>query len=873
MRKLFLTLVSCFVAVLASGQTDIKVQAPNVVAADEQFNVTFIIEGEDSPTDFQWSSGGDFQILWGPQSGRSTSIQVINGKRSKSVQSTYTYVLRPTGSGKCEIAPASAKVKGKEITSKPVSIQVAAAGAASSSRPSQHSSQSSTQSSGQTQQRQQVGIQDDDIFMKLELSRTKVVVGEPIIATLKLYQRVNIGAFENVSFPTFNGFWSQEIEAPTNIEFQREVVDGQIYNAALLRRFVLIPQHQGQITIDPAELVCVVNIRVSPGGTSIFDGFFDDYRTVRKKVSTGSRVVDVSPLPAGAPASFGGGVGTFEISAKLSRDSLKTHEAASLLVTVTGKGNVSLLEAPKVSFPPDMEVYDTKVSEKVEKNGLSGSKYYEFPFIPRSYGDFVIEPIKYSYYDVDKAMYVTLETPAIPVTVAKGNETDAGGVIIAGPSQKDVRTLGSDIRFISTKAPGLVQKGDFLVGSKLFWILVAVLFILAVAAWAAFRKVAARRADVVGTRNRKATKMALKRLHLASDFLKRNLYTAFYEELHKALLGFISDKLNMPVAELSRDRISDALKTGNVSDSLAETFIGILDACEFARYAPDAGHDAMAAHYEAAVEVISSIDSNMKGKKTDTRSHVLALLLLLAMPFAASAQSDSYVDSLWNAANAAYADGRWSDAAYDYRMISDMGLESAALYCNTGDAYYKDGNVPMAILYYERALKLDPSYGDAKYNLELMNALIQDRIDPVPEFILKVWAKDVCYVMDSDAWAISFIVFLALTLAMVLLFVLAPSASGRRTGFFTGIVMLVLAVSSLSFSIWQKKDYMSADEAVVMRPVTSVKSSPSSGSSTDLFILHEGTKVRVIDEVGRWNNIELADGRQGWLPAEDVEII
>ena len=869
MRKLFLTLFSCLIAVSVFGQDNIKVQAPNVVAADEQFNVTFIIEGESRTTDFQWSSGSDFQILWGPQSGHSTSIQIINGKRSKSVQSTYTYVLRPTGSGKFEIGAASAKVNGKEIYSQPVSIQVAAAGAASAQKPSQQSGQSSAQ----PQQRQQTGIQDDDIFMKLDLSRTNVVVGEPIIATLKLYQRVNIGAFENVSFPTFNGFWSQEIEAPTNIEFEREVVDGQIYNAALLRKFVLIPQQQGQITIDPATLVCVVNIRVSPGGTSIFDGFFDDYRTVRKRVSTGSQTVTVAPLPAGAPATFGGGVGSFEISAKLSRDSLKTHEAASLLVTITGKGNVSLLEAPKVSFPPDMEVYDTKVSEKVDKNGLTGSKYYEFPFIPRSYGDFVIEPVKYSYYDVDKGRYITLETAPIPVSVARGNEIDAGGVIIAGPSQKDVKTLGSDIRFINTKAPELMQKGYFFVGSALFVFIVALLLVLAVVLWAVFRKMAARRADVVGTKNRKATKMALKRLQTASDFLKRNLYTAFYEELHKALLGFISDKLNIPAAELSRDRISEALKDGNVSDDLIRTFIGILDACEFARYAPDAGHEAMAAHYDAAVDVISSIDSNMKGKKTDVRSKVLVAMLLMVMPFAASAQNDQYVDSLWNQANAAYADGRWSDAVSDYIMILDMGLESAPLYCNTGDAFFKDGNIPMAILYYERALKLDPSYEDAKYNLELMNALIQDRIDPVPEFILKAWTKEVGYLMDSDSWAVCFIVLFALTLAMVLLFILGPSAAARRTGFFTGILTLLLSVASLSFSLWQKKDYMSADEAVVMRPVTSVKSSPSAGSSTDLFILHEGTKVKVIDEVGRWNNIELADGRQGWLPAEDIEII
>lgn len=867
MKKLFLTVFLALTAVVALAQTDIRVQVHNVVAVDEQFNVTFIVEGESKTTDFTWEPGDDFQLLWGPQQGRSTSVQMVNGKTTKSVQTTYSYVLRPTAQGKFTIPAASAKVKGETIYSKPVTIEVAASSSASKS------SSSSSQSARQSQPRQSQGsvVQDDDIFLNITLSRSNVVVGEPVTATIKLYQRVNVVGFESASFPSFNGFWSQELQAPTNIEFARESYNGQIYNSALLRKFILIPQQQGAVIIDPAELVCLVNVRVSSGGASIFDGFFDDYRTIRKKVSSKPVTVNVAPLPSGAPASFAGGVGEFTVSASISKDSLKTHEAASLLITVSGKGNISLLEAPKVSFPPDMEVYDTKVSDKIDKGGMSGSKYYEFPFIPRSHGDFVIEPVKYAYYDVNKKEYVTLQTEPISINVARGKEVDSGGVVVSGPVQKDVRDLASDIRYISVKSSDLVPKGRFFVGSALFWILAALISASALICWFVFRKVAARRADVVGTKNRKATKMALKRLHLANTFLKQNLYTAFYEELHKALLGFISDKLNIPVAELSRERISEALKAGKVEDAAVDTFISILDACEFARYSPDAGHDAMEAHYTSALEVISSIDSNMKARKSSPKG-VMTLLLLLSLPFAASAQTQ-YQDSLWNAANAAYAEGRWMDAAADYELISSMGLESPALYCNTGDAYFKDGNIPKAILYYERALKLDPSYEDARFNLAFLENSIQDRITAVPEFVLKAWARDACYIMDSDSWAVLFLVLLACTLALVLLFLLAPSVAGRRTGFFAGIVTFVLAVFCLSFSLWQKQDYMKADGAIVMRPVTSVKSSPSSEVSKDLFILHEGTKVKVIDEVGQWKNIELADGRQGWLPSDDIEII
>ena len=848
------------------AQTSIQVQAHKVVSIDEQFNVTFVIEGA-KPTDFNWEPGADFELVWGPQQGRSTSVQIINGKRTESSQTTYSYILRPLKVGKFTLAKASAKVKGDEIYSSPHTIEVVSSGSSSgqSSQPSQNQSS--------RPQSQQGNISDSDLFLRLSLNRSDVVVGEPITATIKLYQRVNISGFEGVSFPSFNGFWSQEIEAPSNIEFQRETYDGQIYNVAVLRKFLLIPQHQGRLNIDPAELVCLVSVRVSSGGNSIFDGFFDEYRNVRKKVQTKPVTVNVSALPAGAPASFGGGVGEFSISASVSKDTVKTHEAASLIVTVSGKGNVALLEAPKVSLPPDMEVYDTKVTSNIAPGGMSGTRKYEYPFIPRSHGDFVIEPIKYSYYDVNQKKYVTLETQPIALTVLKGNDTGSSAtVVVPGSSQKDVKNLDSDVRYINVKDPLLVAKGHFLVGSGLFWIIVTLLVAAATALWLLLRRMAARRADVAGMKNRKATKMALKRLQLAATFLKQNLYTAFYEELHKALLGFIADKLMIPASELSKDKISDALKDGNVPQEDINAFIDILDACEFARYSPSTGNDAMAAHYAAATEVISAIDSSMKTKRSGSKPAMLALLLLAA-PFAAQAHEDAYVDSLWNDANAAYAEGRWDAAVSGYEMISDMGLESAALYCNTGNAYAKSGNVPMAILNYERALKADPSYEDAAYNLELMNTRIQDRIDPVPEFFLKKWLSAISYIMNSDAWAIVSLVLLGLTLAMFLLFLLAPSVAGRRTGFFIGLVLLVFMSFALGFSISQKKTYMNADKAIVMRPVVSVKSSPSTESSKDLFILHEGTKVTVLDQVGTWNNISLADGRQGWLPASDMERI
>jgi len=641
---------------------------------------------------------------------------------------------------------------------------------------------------------------------------------------------------------------------------------------------VIIPQQSGDLRIDPAELVCLVNVKTKSGRTgSIFDDFFDDgYKTVRKRISTPAITVHVSPLPAGAPASFGGGVGEYNITAKLSKDSLKTHDAASVLVTISGNGNVSLLTAPKVKFHPDMDVYDVKTTESTDKGSgsTSGSKTFEYPFIPRSAGDFVIPPIEYSYYDSKAGRYVTVATDSLAYHVEKGSANDpTAQTVNTLPTidRKGVQNLGEDIRFIQARKPSLSSGTKFFVGRPLYWILAALLALAALIIWLATRKMAALRADVAGTKNRKATKMAMNRLKQAGVYLKKDVYSAFYEELHKALLGFIADKLNMGVEDLSKDNIAAQLKERGVSDALTDKFVGLLDACEFARYSPEGGNEAMSAHYQDAIDVISSIDSSMKSHKGGFKAATMIALLLAVAPAANAA--DSYVDSLWNRGVQAYNDGQWETAANAWGALNDAGIENAVVYYNLGNAWFKIGEYPKAILNYERALKLNPSYADARFNLEFANSQIKDKIDEVPEFVLKSWMRKLCYCLSSNVWSVLSLLFLAGFLAMALLFLLSAVPSRRRWGFFSGIVLLLLSIMALSFARWQYKDYRKADSAIVMSPVSSVKSSPSNDSSTDLFVLHGGTKVKILDQVNDWKNVSLSDGRQGWIRSSDIEII
>lgn len=858
-------------ACAAFAQNSIQVQAPDVVGLEEQFNVTFVISGEDSPSDFEWDGGSDFQLLWGPQKGFSSSVNISNGKRTKSAQTTYTYILLPSALGEFQLPVASAMVKGRKIVSSSHSVKVVSNGSSSSGQTS-----GAVASGGDDRAASSPvtsSVSSDDLFLRLNLSKHKAMVGETITATLKLYQRVNIAGFEDAKFPAFNGFWSQETQAPTNIEFHRESVGDKIYNTAVLRGWNLVPQRAGEITVDAAELVCLVNIRSQRAASgSIFDSFFqDDYQTIRKKVSTGPVKIQVSALPAGAPASFGGGVGNFKMSVALTKDALLTHEAASLKVTFTGTGNISLLEAPKVNFPPDFEVYDVKTTD------IAGGKVFEFPFIPRSYGDFTIDPVEYSYFDIGSRKYVSMESQPLPINVGKGKDNPQESTVqyASGVNRKDVKNVGSDIRFIAGKAPAFAAAGTFFAGSPAFWIIAVILVLCAGALYFAFRGMASRRADIAGSKNRKATKMARKRLFLAGDYCKGSLYTAFYEELHKALLGFVSDKFNMDATDMTKENISAKLQEEGVGEDLAADYVGLLDACEFARYSPDAGHDAMNAHYEKAVSVISSIDQSMrKTHKPAAGAAALILLMLMMVPANAGAvDKAAYPDSLWTAGVQAYSAGQWQDAAHQWEKIRGLGLESPRLYYNLGNAYFKQDNIGFAIVNYERSLKMDPSYTDARFNLQFAQSLAQDKIEAVPEFFLKTWGRHLCWLLPSDSWAVLFIVFLALTLALVLLFLLGRSVPARRTGFIAGIVSFAIALSCLGFAFWQRSDYRNADSAVVVKAVSSVKSSPDADSAKDLFILHEGTEVKLLDKIGTWHNIELADGRQGWMQSSDLEVI
>ena len=610
LKKVFLAML-LMVGYTAFAQNTFTVDAPRVVGQDEIFRVVFTANGEIENFTNPQVTGAE--ILAGPSPSRMQSTQIINGQRTERLEISYTFILRPTGEGVAKIGAATATVGGKNYTTKELSIEVVKGEAQQSGQQQQ---QGVAGGNAQSSQRSSTGeVSSMDVFLKLSFSKTKVVKGEPIIATLKLYTRVPIAGFEDIKFPVFNGFWSQEIETPQNINFVRENVDNQIYNSAVLRRYMLLPQQTGDIAVKPAEMICQVQVRSSySGGRSIFDDFFDSgYQVVKKRVSSAETVIKVSPLPAGAPASFGQGVGNFSLDVALSRDSVKAHEAGSLIVTVQGSGNLNLIEAPKVQLPADFELYDVKTSNNYSygNNGIEGSKTFEYPFIPRSEGVFEVPPVEYSYYDIKSGKYVTLKSLPVEIKVAKGDGQISGGSLMQGISKQAVANLGEDIRYIQQGGAGLVGKGKFFVGSVGFFVAMALVAAVYAALYFALQKRAKLRGDVVRTRNKKANKVARKRLKLAQEYLNQNLRAPFYEEMHKALLGYISDKLAIQFADMQRDTIKETMLGKGVSEANIADFMQVLEDCEMARYSMGGNAGEMSAQYEKAISVISNLEGEL----------------------------------------------------------------------------------------------------------------------------------------------------------------------------------------------------------------------------------------------------------------------
>ena len=601
MRKviLFFILISTVIGAWADG-VSFTAKAPEVVVSGDQFRLSFTISSK-KVRDFRAPNIKDFEVLMGPT--RSTQYQNINGVETNSI--TFTYILMAGKEGTYKIPGATIVADGNNYTSNSVEIKVL---------PPDQSSGSASGSSSQSSRNQANSgkITDKELFMMATASKTKVYEQEAILLTYKVYTQVNLTELRG-DIPDLKGFHTQEVELPNQKTFTLEHYNGRNYNTTIWRQLVLFPQQTGKIEIPSVTFEGTVSQRIASADP--FDAFFNggNVINIQKNLVTPKLVIDVKELPAGKPSNFSGGVGEFTISSSINTQELKTNDAVTIKLVISGTGNMKLINTPEVAFPQDFEIYDPKVDNKfnLTRNGLSGNKVIEYLAIPRHAGTYTIPPIEFSYFDLKSQSYKTLKTDAYTLNVAKG-EGNSEQVVANFISKEDLKVLGQDIRYIKTGDTNLTRKDDYFFGSMSYWMWYIIPLALFIACMVIYRKQALENANVAKVRTKKANKVATKRMKNAGKLLAEKKTEAFYDEVLKAMWGYISDKLSMPVSQLSKDNIEGKLQQHQVADELVKEFIDILNDCEFARYAPGSQDEKMDKIYSSAIEVISKMENSIK---------------------------------------------------------------------------------------------------------------------------------------------------------------------------------------------------------------------------------------------------------------------
>ena len=615
MRKivfLWIMLISVSIYAFADGKVSFTATAPDAIAVGDQFRLSYTVTTQ-NVRDFRAPSIKGFDVLMGPSRSQQNSVQIINGQTTSTSSITFTYILMANTEGSFTIPGATITADGNQLVSNSVQIKVLPADQASAGTSSGNSG-GGKQSGGTSRASSGTAVSNSDLFITATASKTTVYEQEAFLLTYKIYTLVDLRMFDNVKLPDFKGFHSQEVELPNDRRWGLEHYKGRNYQTTVYRQFVLFPQQSGKLTIDAARFDA--SIAKATQAVDPFEAFFNggsNYVEVKKTIMTPQLTINVNPLPAGKPADFSGGVGEFNITSSINSTNVKTNDAVTVKIVISGTGNLKLLSNPEIKFPEDFEVYDPKVDNKfrLTSSGLSGSKVIEYLAIPRTAGTYKIPAVKFSYFDINSRSYKTLTTEEYELHVEKG-AGNAAQTIANFTNKEDLKILNEDIRYIKQNDVTLSQKGDFFFGSLVYWLLYLIPGVAFIVFFIIYRKQIAANANVAKMRTKKANKVAVKRMKQAGKLLAENKKDLFYDEVLKALWGYISDKLNIPVSRLSKDNIVEELRNYGVSDALIEEFLDTLNNCEFARFAPGDDNQAMDKVYSASLEVISKMENSIK---------------------------------------------------------------------------------------------------------------------------------------------------------------------------------------------------------------------------------------------------------------------
>ena len=605
MKKLIIILIAliAYSTQAFADKVSFTASAPDAVVVGDQFRLSYTVTTQ-KVKDFRAPSIKGFDVLMGPSRSQQSSTQIVNGNVTSTSSITFTYILMANTAGEYTIGGASIVADGNQMVSNSVKIKVLPQDQNSNGGQGGSSAHSSSGTS----------VSDQDLFITATASKTNVFEQEAFVLTYKIYTRESNLQLNNAKLPDFKGFHSQEIEMTTNARWTPEHYRGRNYYTTVYRQFVLFPQQSGKLYIDPAQFQMTIGKPVQSDDP--FDAFFNGGSNVieiKKSIATPKIAINVSPLPAGKPADFSGGVGEFTVSSSINSKELKTNDAITIKLVISGTGNLKLISNPEIKFPEDFEVYDPKVDNQVRltREGLTGNRVIEYLAIPRHAGTYKIPGVSFSYFDIRSKSYKTLKTEEYVVNIEKG-AGNADQVIANFTNKEDLKVLGEDIRYIKQNEVTFQPKGSFFYGSMSYWLFYIIPALAFIIFFIIYRKQAAENANVAKVRTKKANKVATQRMKLAGKLLSENKKDAFYDEVLKALWGYISDKLNIPVSRLSKDNIEEKLRNHGVSEELIKDFLNALNDCEFARFAPGDENQAMDKVYSSSIEVISKMENSIK---------------------------------------------------------------------------------------------------------------------------------------------------------------------------------------------------------------------------------------------------------------------
>ena len=852
MVRVLLILLAANCSLLTLQAQTLTASAPSRVAVGEQFRLTYTVNTQ-NVSDFRAGDiPSELEVLIGPNQSMQSSYQIINGHASQSSSVTYTYIVAATKGGSYTIPAARAVVDGKQIRSNALTIKVIGS-TGNNSRPY-------TGDEGEEVRDMGSRISGSDLFIKVSANKKRVFEQEPILLTYKVYTLVQLSQLRG-DMPDLKSFYTQEVDLPQQKSFSIESVNGRPYRTCTWSQYVMFPQTTGKLHIPAITFEGIViqqNRNVDP-----FEAFFNGgsgYVEVKKKIEAPGIEIQVDPLPQ-RPSSFSGGVGKFNISAQIDKTETKANEPITLRVIVSGTGNLKLIKQPIVNLPKDFDKYEPKVTDqtKLTTAGIEGSKIYDMLIVPRHQGQYDIPPVEFTYFDTATKRYETVKSEGFHLDVAKGSGTGS----VSDFTGDGVDELNKDIRFIKTGDAKQRHTGEFFFGSGVYWGIIVALIIVFITLFVIFRQRAIDNANVTKMRGKKANKVATKRLKMAARLMTDNKPSEFYDEVLRALWGYVGDKLNIPVAQLSHDNISQKLAERNVHQSIIDQFIGAIDECEFERYAPGDPKGNMNKVYDKAMLAIEKIEEVMKRGGRKSAASIVVLLMLL--PMAANAATKADADS-------AYVNGNYQEAIKGYEALLRNGA-SAELYYNLGNAYYRTENITRAVLNFERALLLSPGDSDIRFNLQIARSKTIDKIVPESEMFFVTWYRSLVNMMSVDGWGRTALVSLALVIVLFLVYLFSARVWMQKVGFFGGGVLLVLFVISNIFAWQQRQNLLYRQGAIVIAPSVTVKSTPAQ-NGTDLFILHEGTKVIITDgSMKNWREVRLADGKKGWIESKKIEVI